>query len=85
MPSKKLSAYRNFGLRADWLKRYLEDPKTLWTSDQLGKDMFRSFDVWGKESGLFDNKRKVAARLPRTSTSFGHLARTVSSFGVTFS
>ena len=65
LPSKKLSAYRNFGLRADWLKRYLEDPITFWTSDQLGKDMFRSFDVWGKESGLFDNKHKVAANFDK--------------------
>ena len=40
LQSKKISAYRNFGLRKEWVKIYLEDIKNFWTIERLGKDMF---------------------------------------------
>lgn len=68
LQSKKISAYRNFGLRKEWVKIYLEDTKNFWMSARLGKDMFRSFDVWGKESGLLDSNKIPDAKIGKLSS-----------------
>lgn len=67
LQKKKISAYRNFGLRKEWVKIYLEDTKNFWTSGRLGKDMFRSFGVWGKESGLLDSNKIPNAKINKLS------------------
>ncbi len=65
---KKISAYRNFGLRKDWLKIFFDDAKNFWTNGRLGKDMYVSFDVWGKESGLLDKDKKPSANFEKLSS-----------------
>lgn len=68
LQSKRISAYRNFGLRKEWVKIYLENTKHFWTSGRLGKDMFRSFDVWGKESGLLNKDKNPSADFEKLSS-----------------
>ena len=68
MQRKKISAYRNFGLRKEWLKIFFDDAKNFWTNGRLGKDMYVSFDVWGKESGLLDKDKNPSANFEKLSS-----------------
>lgn len=62
---KKISAYRNFGLRMEWVKIFFESPKDFWTVGRLGKDMFYSFDVWGRESRLINNDKTPSVEIEK--------------------
>ena len=54
MSVKNIDRYKNFGLRQSWIEIFLEDPTAFWVNDRMGTHMFKSFEKWGKESGLID-------------------------------
>lgn len=54
MSIKNIDRYKNFGLKQSWVEIFLENPKDFWLNDRMGSHMFKSFEKWGKESGLMD-------------------------------
>lgn len=54
--SEKLTDYRGFGLKAEWLKIFFDDPNNFDANGQLGKEMFPAFKNWSKHGGLLDKK-----------------------------
>jgi phosphoadenosine phosphosulfate reductase len=53
---EKLTDYRGFGFKKEWLKIFFEDTKKFDASGQLGEVMVVVFKIWGKHSGLLDKK-----------------------------
>ena len=53
---EKLTDYRGFGFKKDWLKIFFEDTKNFDASGQLGEVMVVVFKIWGKHSYLLDKK-----------------------------
>ena len=54
--TKNIDRYKNFGFRQEWIEIYFEDIENFWSNDRMGKMMFKSFERWGKESGLLAEK-----------------------------
>lgn len=65
LQAKKISDYRGFGLREDWLKIFLDDPKNFWQNGRLGSEMVKSFGMWGKDSGLLDKDKTPSANVEK--------------------
>lgn len=63
--TKNIDRYKTFGLRREWVEMYLEDRDNFWANGIMGKDMFTSFDRWGKETKLFDTKRIPSLQIER--------------------
>ena len=51
--TKKLTDYRGFGLKKEWLKIFFDNPQNF---DKLGTVMIPVFKIWGKHGGLLDKK-----------------------------
>lgn len=54
MSRSNIDRYKNFGLRRDWVKLFMENPTEFWQNERMGSHMLISFKAWGKESGLLD-------------------------------
>ena len=59
MSVKNIDRYKNFGLRQEWIEIFFEDVENFWTNDRMGTHMFKSFEKWGKEAGIIDDKNKI--------------------------
>ena len=53
---EKLTDYRGFGFKKEWLKIFFENVKNFDASRQLGEVMVVVFKIWGKHAGLIDKK-----------------------------
>lgn len=53
---EKLTDYRGFGFKKEWLKIFFENVKNFDASGQLGEVMVVVFKIWGKHAGLIDKK-----------------------------
>ncbi|GAP40937.1 phosphoadenosine phosphosulfate reductase domain-containing protein [Flexilinea flocculi] len=65
MSKTNIDRYKNFGLRLDWVKIFMENPSVFWQNGRMGSHMLISFKAWGKESGLLDKRNNP---LPITIT-----------------
>lgn len=59
MSAKNIGRYKNFGLRQEWMEILFEDIDNFWTNDRMGTHMFKSFERWGKEAGIIDEKNNM--------------------------
>ena len=59
MSAKNIDRYKNFGLRQEWVEIFFEDVDNFWTNDRMGSHMFKSFEKWGKEAGIIDEKNSI--------------------------
>ena len=59
MSAKNIDRYKNFGLRLGWIEILFEDANNFWTNDRMGSHMFKSFERWGKEAGIIDEKNSM--------------------------
>lgn len=59
MSAKNIDRYKNFGLRQEWMEILFEDIDNFWTNDRMGTHMFKSFERWGKEAGIIDEKNNM--------------------------
>lgn len=59
MSAKNIDRYKNFGLRQEWIEILFEDVENFWTNDRMGTHMFKSFEKWGKEAGIIDEKNSM--------------------------
>jgi phosphoadenosine phosphosulfate reductase len=53
---EKLTDYRGFGFKKEWLKIFFDNPTNFDADGQLGKVMVDVFKFWGKHGGLLDKK-----------------------------
>lgn len=54
--AEKLTDYKGFGLKQEWLKIFFDNPQNFDANGQLGKLMIPAFKLWSKHGGLFDKK-----------------------------
>ena len=63
MSTKNIDRYKNFGLRQEWIEIFFEDVENFWTNDRMGSHMFKSFEKWGKEAGIIDEKNNMISSI----------------------
>lgn len=54
--TEKLTDYRGFGLKKEWLKIFFDNPQNFDKNGQLGTVMIPVFKIWSKHGGLLDKK-----------------------------
>lgn len=65
MSVKNIDRYKNFGLRQEWIEILFEDMGNFWTNDRMGSHMFKSFEKWGKEAGILDDKNNMLSSVSK--------------------
>lgn len=65
MSAKNIDRYKNFGLRQEWIEILFEDSSNFWTNDRMGTHMFKSFEKWGKEAQIIDDKNNLVPSIEK--------------------
>jgi phosphoadenosine phosphosulfate reductase len=68
MSRSNIDRYKNFGLRHDWIKIFMENPTEFWQNERMGSHMLISFKTWGKEAGFLEknnNPLQVALKFQK--------------------
>ncbi len=56
MKAKSIDRYNRFGLKKEWVDLYFSDTTAFWNNEIMGEPMIKSFERWGKEAGLIEDK-----------------------------